>query len=561
MKADLVLLHPPSIFDFRERPILWGPINDLVPSTPVFEMYPLGFVSIASTLEQHGYRVRIVNIALKMLRDPGFNPAEYLSRMQAEAFGIDLHWLPHVHGAINLARVCKEVHPEVPVIFGGLSSSYFHRELLSEVPQVDYVLRGDSTEVPFVKLMEVIEGRGDAEEVPNLSYREGDRLRVNPLSHVPESIDCFNLDYEYIFRSFVRSKNLDMLPFLDFIEHPIMAVLTRKGCECNCTACGGSSYAYARICNRHGVAFRSPEKVVEDILAVQEFQVPAFILGDLAIGGERYGRRILEMLRRERVDIPLIFEAFLPFSRGFMREISRSVDDFTIEMSPDSGVEEVRRKIGRNYSNAALRDMLEKAFSCGCRQFDLYFSVGLGGQSEESIHATLKLAEQLMEEHRGRRLLPFISPYAPFLDPGSIAYEHPERCGFVKFAESMMDHYRILDTGLSWKDFLSYRTTHLSREDIVRLSYQAALRLAELKAEAGIIDLDSLEEIRHRIEVSQDMIRVVEAHRRGECSEVKMRESLMELRERVMIDRRELDWSKGLKFRRIVALLRKLITA
>jgi B12-binding domain/radical SAM domain protein len=287
--------------------------------------------------------------------------------------------------------------------------------------------------------MEVIEGRASPEDVPNLSYRSGGRVRSNPLTHVPDTIDCFNLDYEYIFRSFVRSKSLDMLPFLDFIEHPIMAVLTRKGCECNCTACGGSSYAYARICNRHGVAHRSPEKVVEDILAVQEFQVPAFILGDLAIGGEKYGRRILELLRKEKVDIPLIFEAFVPFSSGFMREISRSVDDFTIEMSPDSGVEAVRRQIGRNYSNSALRTMLERAFACGCRQFDLYFSIGLGGQTEESIHATLRLTEQLMREHRGRRLLPFISPYAPFLDPGSIAYEHPERCGFVKFANSMME--------------------------------------------------------------------------------------------------------------------------
>ncbi len=559
MKADLILLHPPSIFDFRERPILWGPINDLVPSTPVFEMYPLGFVSIASTLEQHGYRVRIVNIALKMLRDPRFRPEEYLARMRAEAFGIDLHWLPHVHGALNLARLCKQLHPEVPVVMGGLSATYFHTELLSKVPQVDYVLRGDSTELPFVKLMEVIEGRGRADEVPNLSYRSGSRLRSNPLSHVPETIDCFNLDYEYIFRSFLRSKNLDMLPFLDFIEHPIMAVLTRKGCECNCTACGGSSYAYARVCNRHSVARRSPEKVVEDILAVQEFQVPAFILGDLAIGDEKYGRRILELLRKEKVDIPLIFEAFVPFSSGFMKEISRSVDDFTIEMSPDSGVESVRRQIGRNYSNAALRDMLDMAFACGCRQFDLYFSIGLSGQSEDSVHATLRLAEKLMQEYRGRRLLPFISPYAPFLDPGSIAYEHPERCGVVKLADSMMDHYRILDSGLTWKEFLSYRTAHLSRGDIVRLSYEAALKLAELKAEAGIISSDSLEEIRHRIEVSEEMMRVVEAHRRGKCTEEYVRASLVELRERLMIDRRELDWSRGLKLRRLMALLRKLI--
>ncbi len=560
MKADLILLHPPSIFDFRERPILWGPINDLVPSTPVFEMYPIGFVSIASTLERHGYRVRIVNLALRMLRDRNFDPEAYIRKMRAEAFGIDLHWMPHVHGAISLARLCKKVHEDVPVIMGGLSSSYFHEEILSNVREVDFVLRGDSTEKPFVQLMDAISGKGEFRDVPNLSYRDGSRIRANPITYVPENLDEFSLDYDYVFKSMLRTRSLDVLPFYEFLERPIMAVLTRKGCESDCIACGGSAYAYARVCNRHRVAFRKPEMVVEDILKIQEFKAPAFILGDLAIGGEHYGMRVLELLRKEKVDIPLIFEFFAPPSRGFLRLLGRSVDNFTIEMSPESGDEEVRRLIGRNYSNAALMKMLNNAFTAGCRQFDLYFMIGLGGQTKESIDTTLKLAEKLVNEHRGGRLLPFISPYAPFLDPGSIAYENPEAHGFVKYAHTLMDHYSLLDRGLTWKDFLSYRTTHLSKDDIVNLSYDAALRLAEIKARAGLLPQETVEEIGRRISLSKEMIRMVETHRRmGTLGEEHVRASLLELRERLMIDRRELDWSQGLRIRRMLALFVKFL--
>ena len=39
---DLLLLHAPSVYDFRERAILYGPVSDMVPSSTVFEMYPLG---------------------------------------------------------------------------------------------------------------------------------------------------------------------------------------------------------------------------------------------------------------------------------------------------------------------------------------------------------------------------------------------------------------------------------------------------------------------------------------------------------------------------------------
>ena len=56
---DLILLHAPSVYDFRERPAMYGPISDVIPSTPVFEMYPLGFVSMVGYLEQHGYHASI----------------------------------------------------------------------------------------------------------------------------------------------------------------------------------------------------------------------------------------------------------------------------------------------------------------------------------------------------------------------------------------------------------------------------------------------------------------------------------------------------------------------
>ena len=53
-QADLVLLHAPSVYDFRQKSILYGPVSDLVPSTPVFEMYPIGLTTIAEYLERHG---------------------------------------------------------------------------------------------------------------------------------------------------------------------------------------------------------------------------------------------------------------------------------------------------------------------------------------------------------------------------------------------------------------------------------------------------------------------------------------------------------------------------
>ena len=118
----------------------------------------MGFLTIASYLHDRGMHVRIVNLALRMMNSRRFDVPRFLARLKPKAVGIDLHWLPHAHGALEVARIVKELHPDVPVIMGGLSSSYFHRELIG-YPQVDYVLRGDSTEPPLHQLLLALQER------------------------------------------------------------------------------------------------------------------------------------------------------------------------------------------------------------------------------------------------------------------------------------------------------------------------------------------------------------------------------------------------------------------
>ena len=52
-KSDLILLHPPSIFKFRELPIFYGPVSDVIPSSSIFEIYPIGFMTISEYLHRH----------------------------------------------------------------------------------------------------------------------------------------------------------------------------------------------------------------------------------------------------------------------------------------------------------------------------------------------------------------------------------------------------------------------------------------------------------------------------------------------------------------------------
>ena len=105
MKTEVALVHAPSIYDFRTRDIKLGPISDVIPSTPVFEMYPIGFVSMLNSLIKEGYNARICNVAAMMVSSDKFDPVKYLKDVDSEIFGIDLHWLPHVNGALKVAKI------------------------------------------------------------------------------------------------------------------------------------------------------------------------------------------------------------------------------------------------------------------------------------------------------------------------------------------------------------------------------------------------------------------------------------------------------------------------
>src|SRR3954465_902012 len=60
---DLVLLHAPALFDFRTRETFLGPMADAVPSTAMFEMYPVGLTSIAAFPEPNHCTADTVHLA------------------------------------------------------------------------------------------------------------------------------------------------------------------------------------------------------------------------------------------------------------------------------------------------------------------------------------------------------------------------------------------------------------------------------------------------------------------------------------------------------------------
>jgi clorobiocin biosynthesis protein CloN6 len=144
LAADLLLLHAPAVFDFRDRRDIYFPFlgtSGDVPITPLYEYFPVGFKSLQRYLRDRGHRVEIVNLSSLFIRYPQLNLEELLDALDVPVIGIDLHWMVHVQGSLAVAERIKRRRPDILTLFGGISSTYYAKELI-RYPFIDMVMRG-----------------------------------------------------------------------------------------------------------------------------------------------------------------------------------------------------------------------------------------------------------------------------------------------------------------------------------------------------------------------------------------------------------------------------------
>ncbi|NLE75806.1 MAG: hypothetical protein GX605_03515, partial [Chloroflexi bacterium] len=198
--------------------------------------------------------------------------------------------------------------------------------------------------------------------------------------------------------------------------------------------------------------------------------------------------------------------------QAFIQKLARAFPNFTLEISPESHDERVRAAFGRPYSNQALEDTLRYALDAGAQRLDVYFMIGLPLQTFDTVMGTIDYCEHLLESLTrpdDRRLFPFISPLAPFLDPGSDVFEDPERFGYRLFCRTAEEHRRALIQP-SWKYVLNYETEWMDRGQIVAATYEAGLRLNRLKARYGLVEAHQAEITEARIHTAVRLARQID---------------------------------------------------
>jgi B12-binding domain/radical SAM domain protein len=466
MSYDVVFMHPPSVYDFRKRPVFSGPIAYTVGSnTQQFIEVPVGMLSIADYLERNGYRVLVYNLGDRMVADNDFDVEDYIKKLSAKVYGIDLHWCVHCQGALEIAKLCKQLHPEAKVVMGGLTSTVFAEEIISKYDFIDAVIRGEA-EKPFLSFMKAMEKGESFETVPNITFRDNSGIVKNmPLMEPNDSLDEFD---------FTR---LDLLePKRSIFSPAILPNWTLpiyRGCIHNCVACGGSAYSYGKYFGRKKLACRSPGKILQDIhkLSEQGIQI-VYIFHDPRNVGTEYWKSLVKELQNGKIKLSqLTMELYGPADEEYIRELSKIGVPVVLTISPESLVEGVRRTHGRNYTN---EDLLNTARLC--KQYGIslgiFTMIALAEDTEETIKENWKVNEQICSmnlEVKGKASIRHAFGPMILLDPGSLAFDFPDNNGYKLLFKNLEEYANGMSLP-SWHQWISYETKNLDKDLITKFT-------------------------------------------------------------------------------------------
>ena len=460
---DIAFVHPPASLKKLTHPLCGVP-GAQVASSDMLEHEPAGMIALASQLRGAGLRATVLNAGrlLSRLRSQGAGVEQldaFFDEHAARIWAVGLHWAAHAPGALELARRLKRRHPRSIVLLGGISASYFHRQILRQHPEVDLVVLGEVEGL----MAGIVEGLlAGHRALPNVVHLEGGQLVYGPRR--PPLLE--QLDY-------VGPAGL-IRPAAPPGRRNVFVPLLH-GCKRRCSFCGGGRTFYREHFCRDQLGVTPTAEVQQNLQrAAREGAAAVWLMGDARDAGEDYWRELTARLARSPSALDLYLELFEPASREYL-ESWRAVTTgrLLVAFSPESADEQVRRRLGRGgrYDNQDIADQLELAQKLGIT-LSLGFTFPLPGQDLASVRRTQQFIEQLCEAHG--RLVSYMFEPLLLLDPGSPIFEDPEAHGYRldllgannhQGQRSLAELVRCLGRP-HWSFCLTYATAWMSRPQI-----------------------------------------------------------------------------------------------
>jgi radical SAM superfamily enzyme YgiQ (UPF0313 family) len=220
----IVLVHPAGYN--------WMPGNKDVTAT-ANRMAPLGLLSIAAFLEQEGHEVNVID-CLGPEAVAGTEPiVQQILSHSPDLVGFSTTTSGFLD-AYDITSRIKDLHPKLPVVFGGVHISALKSVLLDQFEHIDYLCIGEGE----LTLADLAAGK-HPKEIPGLAWRENNKTVINSPREYIDDLDTLPFPAYKKLAGFPKGYNL---PLFSYIHSPGATMVTSRGCPYQCSYCDRSVF-------------------------------------------------------------------------------------------------------------------------------------------------------------------------------------------------------------------------------------------------------------------------------------------------------------------------------
>jgi radical SAM superfamily enzyme YgiQ (UPF0313 family) len=421
-------------------------------------MPPIGLASIAAYLEQEGLTADIIDCYAHP--DSDRKILDYLQQYQPAWIGFSCTTSSFLD-AVRIAKLAKEVSPQIKTVFGGPHVSALQGQLLADYPEVDSAVIGEGEET----LHELIDvGFDQAASVAGLVHRNTEGTpEFNGYRTVSLELDSLPFP---AYEKLEGYPEVYKLPIFNYPKAPSTSCISSRGCPYACTYCDRSVFQRTFRFNSADYLYRHLKYLREqfgirhinfydDQFTFQRQRVEDFCNRMIE---NRLGMTFNCAVRAEHIDFELL-------------QLMKKAGCWMVSLGIETGDEELLAQHRQNANLDMLAQKIRLIKKAGIRIKGLLM-MGLPGENEESIRRSMDYVFSLPIDDFN------LAKFTPF--PGSPIYETIHDLGEFDEDWEKMDcmSFQFIPQGMT-RDrleelFIHFYKSHFQRPKVL-LGYAAMM--------------------------------------------------------------------------------------
>lgn len=339
---------------------------------------PLGIMYMQSVLDQANYESKILDIysnydeVRKEIKE--YNP---------DVIGIAC-FTTYRNSSYELARIAKEVKPEVKVVMGGPHATFMWGQIIKNIKSVDIIIMGEA-EYTMLDVVYHLENKLPLSEVEGIVFRVGESFYMSKPRKVIENLD------ELPFPSY---RDIDLkkyaipcpptFPYSDIKP----SVSSSRGCFGACSFCSTKVFW-------GNWRARSPKNTVDEIEMLYKKGARYFNFSDDIFTTDK--NRVIEickeMIKRD-IKMQWYAETRVDVISPEMFKWMKEAGCYLVQFGVESGSDYMLKNINKMITTEQIKNAFKMAKDARL-QTEILLMVGNQSETWESIYETEKLLDEV----------------------------------------------------------------------------------------------------------------------------------------------------------------------